>query len=171
MKRIAIQLTAVAAACAFGVTAVQGAANPQSHEAGTQETIAGVAASSPQFSTLVKLVKQAGLVPALSGNTQLTVFAPTDAAFAKVPKTTLSALAKNKTLLRRVLLYHVVKGKVTAAKVVNLASAPTLAGPRITIAVRAGSVYLNGTTRVTKTDIGAANGVIHVVNKVLLPPS
>ena len=171
MKRTALHVTVVAAAAALGVGAGQAAARPQSHAAGTQQTIVGVAASSPQFSTLVTLVKQAGLASALSGKTQLTVFAPTNAAFAKVPKATLAALAADKAMLRKVLLYHVVKGRVTAARVVKLSSAATLAGPRITVAVRSGSVYLNGTTKVTKTDVAASNGVIHVVNKVLLPPS
>ena len=170
MQRITAYL-AVAAAVAFGMTAAQATAAPRAGQAVQHQTIAGVAASSPQFSTLVKLVKQAGLAGALSGNTRLTLFAPTNAAFAKVPKATLAALGADKAALRRVLLYHVVKGKVTAAQVVKLKSAPTLAGPRIAIAVRNGAVYLNGTTKVTKTDVGASNGVIHVVNRVLLPPS
>ena len=68
------------------------------------------------------------------------------------------------------LLYHVVKGNVTAARVVKLRSAKTLAGPRIGIRVRGGAVFLNGSTKVVKTDIGASNGTIHVINKVLLPP-
>jgi len=171
VKRITAHATVVAAAVALGVTAAQATAAPQAREATRQQTIAGVAASSPQFSTLVKLVKQAGLAGALSGSTKLTVFAPTNAAFAKVPKSTLTALAEDRAMLRRVLLYHVVKGKVTAAQVVKLTSAKTLAGPPIAIAVRNGGVYLNGTTKVTKADVGASNGVIHVVNRVLLPPS
>jgi uncharacterized surface protein with fasciclin (FAS1) repeats len=171
MRRIALHITAVAAVCALGATAGSASARPQSSAAGTEQTIVGVAGSSPQFTTLVKLVKQAGLGSALGGQTQLTVFAPTNAAFSKVPKATLAALAQDRTLLRKVLLYHVVKGRVSAAKVVRLSSAKTLAGPRIAVAVRAGSVYLNGTTRVTKTDVAASNGLIHVVNKVLLPPS
>ena len=83
-----------------------------------------------QFKTLVALVKQAGLAGALSGKGPLTVFAPTDAAFAKVPKATLAALGKDKAKLKAVLLYHVVKGKVTAAQVVKLKSATTLEGSR-----------------------------------------
>jgi uncharacterized surface protein with fasciclin (FAS1) repeats len=111
------------------------------------------------------------LVGALSGTGPLTVFAPTDAAFKAVPKATLQKLANDKAALRRVLLYHVVKGNVTAARVVKLRSTRTLAGPSISIRVRSGSVFLNTTTRVVKTDIGASNGTIHVVNKVLLPPA
>ena len=96
------------------------------------------------------------------------MFAPTDAAFAKVPKATLAALAKDKSKLKAVLLYHVAKGKLTAAKVVKLHSVKTLErpvaeGPR---QPRHGHV---GGARVIKTDIGASNGVIHVINKVLIP--
>jgi uncharacterized surface protein with fasciclin (FAS1) repeats len=82
----------------------------------------------------------------------------------------LDRLAADRAALRRVLLYHVVKGNATAARVVKLRSAKTLAGPRIAIRVRGGSVYLNGSTKVLKTDIRASNGTIHVINKVLLPP-
>ncbi len=134
--------------------------------------IAQVAASSPQFSTLVSLLKKAGLVGALSQGTY-TVFAPTNAAFAKLPKSTLTAVGKNPALLKKVLTYHVVKGEAPAAKVVTLngKSVKTLEGQRVKIAVRGGKVYLNGSTRVTKTDVMAANGVIHVINRVLIPAS
>jgi uncharacterized surface protein with fasciclin (FAS1) repeats len=135
-----------------------------------QKNIVGTAAAAGQFKTLLSLSKQAGLVGALSGRGPLTVFAPTDAAFRAVPKATLAKLAKNRAALRRVLLYHVVSGNVTARRVVKLRSAKTLAGPRIAIRVRGGSVFLNRSTRVVKTDIAASNGTIHVVNKVLLPP-
>ena len=90
--------------------------------------IVQTAVAAGQFKTLVALVKQAGLAGALSGKGPLTVFAPTDAAFAKVPKATLAALGKDKAKLKAVLLYHVVKGKVTAAQVVKLKSATTLEG-------------------------------------------
>ena len=118
------------------------------------------------------LAKQAGLVGALSGPGPLTVLAPTDAAFKAVPKATLdSSSPTDRAALRRVLLYHVVKGNVTATRVAKLSSTKTLAGPTISIRVRGGSVFLNGSTRVVKTDIGASNGTIHVINKVLLPPT
>jgi uncharacterized surface protein with fasciclin (FAS1) repeats len=135
-----------------------------------RQNIVGTAAAAGQFTTLLSLAKQAGLVGALSGRGPLTVFAPTDAAFNAVPKATLRQLAADPKALRRVLLYHVVKGNVTAARVVKLATAKTLAGPTISIRVRGGSVFLNGSTKVVKTDIAASNGTIHVVNKVLLPP-
>jgi uncharacterized surface protein with fasciclin (FAS1) repeats len=136
-----------------------------------QQNIVRTAAAAGQFKTLLSLAKQAGLVGALSGRGPLTVFAPTDAAFKAVPKATLAKLAKNRAALRRVLLYHVVKGNVRAQRVVKLRSAKTLAGPRIAIRVRGGSVYLNGSTKVVKTNIAATNGTIHVINKVLLPPA
>ena len=133
-------------------------------------TIAGLAAKSPQLSTLLSLVKRAGLADELSAPGALTVFAPTNAAFAKVPKATLNALAKNRAALRRVLLYHVVAGKVTAAKVVKLRSAKTLAGPSVRISVTGATVRIN-TARVTAADVKASNGVVHVIDRVLLPPA
>lgn len=129
------------------------------------------ASSSGDFKTLVSLVKRAGLTKALTGERKLTVFAPTDAAFKKVPKATLQKLAADRAQLRRVLLYHVVAGNVKAAQVVKLRSAKTLAGPKIRIRVRGERVYLNGTTKVVKTDVGASNGTIHVIDRVLLPPT
>ena len=133
-------------------------------------TIAGLAAKTPQLSTLLSLVKRAGLADELSAPGALTVFAPTNAAFAKVPKATLNALAKNRAALRRVLLYHVVAGRVTAAKVVTLRSAKTLAGPSVRISVMGTTVRIN-TARVTAADVKASNGVVHVIDRVLLPPA
>ena len=132
--------------------------------------IAQVAASSPQFSTLVSLLKKAGLVGALEKGTY-TVFAPTNAAFAKLPKSTLAAVGKDPALLKKVLTYHVVKGKAPAAKVVTLngRSVKTLEGQSVEVAVRGGKVYLNGSAQVTKTDVMASNGVIPVINRVLVP--
>jgi uncharacterized surface protein with fasciclin (FAS1) repeats len=98
------------------------------------------------------------------------VFAPTDAAFKKVPKKTLTALLRNKAKLRAVLLYHVVPGKVTATDVVKLSSAKTLNGKSLRIRVVGSNVFVNN-ARVTKPDVMATNGVIHVVNRVLIPPA
>ena len=136
-----------------------------------QKNIVGTAADAGQFKTLLALAKQAGLVGALSGHGPLTLFAPTDAAFKAVPKATLRTLATNRMALRRVLLYHVVNGNVTAARIVKLHSAKTLAGETISIRVRSGSVFLNRSTRVVKADVAASNGPIHVIDKVLLPPT
>jgi len=128
------------------------------------------AAAAGQFKTLVSLVKQAGLAKTLSGKTRFTVFAPTDAAFAKVPKATLDQLAADKAKLRAVLLYHVVSGRVMAAQVAKLRSAKTLNGATVRIRVSGGMVYVNG-ARVVKANVSASNGVIHVINRVLIPPS
>ena len=128
------------------------------------------AVAAGQFKTLVSLVKQAGLAKTLSGKTRFTVFAPTDAAFAKVPKATLDQLAADKAKLRAVLLYHVVSGRVMAAQVAKLRSAKTLNGATVRIRVSGGMVYVNG-AKVVKANVSASNGVIHVINRVLIPPS
>jgi uncharacterized surface protein with fasciclin (FAS1) repeats len=133
-----------------------------------KRNIVQTAVAAGQFKTLTKLVNEAGLAGALSGKGPLTVFAPTDAAFAKVPKATLAALAKDKAKLRAVLLYHVAKGKLTAAKVVQLHSIKTLNGQSLKVHVSHGTVTVGG-ARLIKTDIGASNGVIHLINKVLIP--
>jgi uncharacterized surface protein with fasciclin (FAS1) repeats len=129
------------------------------------------AVAAGQFKTLIMLAKRAGLAGALSGERKMTVFAPTDSAFRTVPKATLNKLLRNRAQLRRVLLYHVVAGDVRAAQVVQLRRVKTLAGPSVRIQVRGGSVFLNRSTKVVKTDIAASNGTIHVVNRVLLPPA
>ena len=135
-----------------------------------QSNIVQTAAAAGEFKTLVSLVKQAGLAGALSGPGPLTVFAPTDAAFAAVPKATLNELAKNPAKLKAVLLYHVVKGNVTAAQVTKLNSAKTLEGGSVPIRVTSGKVYV-GDAQVTKTNVTTSNGVIHVINRVLIPAS
>ena len=169
-KNSALVLAGIATVTAFLAAGLSSSPRAEAAPAARQN-IVGTAAAAGQFKTLLSLAKQAGLVSALSGRGPLTVFAPTDAAFKGVPKATLQMLAKDRVALRRVLLYHVVKGKVTAARVVKLRSAKTLAGPTITIRVNDGSVFLNGSTKVVKTNINATNGTIHVINKVLLPPA
>ena len=164
MKRITTVIVAVAAIALVSVPAGAVAMGAP------KKNIVQTAASAPQFSTLVKLVKSAGLAGALSGKQKLTVFAPTNAAFKKVPKQTMNKLAHDKKLLRAVLLYHVVKGEVLAKQVVKLHSVKTLNGAKLTIHVRKGSVFVNQ-ARVTKADVLASNGVIHVINAVLIPPS
>ena len=137
-------------------------------EATAPKTIVQTAVAAGSFKTLASLLKKAGLVGTLQGKGPFTVFAPTDAAFANLPKATLAALAKDKAKLRSVLLYHVVKGNVPAAKVVTLRSAKTLNGKSVSIRVTGGKVSVGG-ARVTTADVKASNGVIHVVNKVLIP--
>ena len=123
-----------------------------------------------KFSTLVAAVKAAGLVETLKGAGPFTVFAPTDEAFAKLPTGTLDSLlkAENKTKLANILKYHVVAGKVMAADVVKLHSAKTVEGQDVNIKTVNGAVTVEN-AHVTKTDIEASNGVIHVIDSVLLP--
>lgn len=135
-----------------------------------KRNIVQTAVAAGQFKTLVKLVKRAGLAGALSGKTQLTVFAPTDAAFAKVPQSTLDALMANRAQLRTVLLYHVVKGRVPAAKVTAMTSATTLAKQAVSFVVKDGRVFVND-AQVVKANVGARNGIVHVIDKVLIPKS
>jgi uncharacterized surface protein with fasciclin (FAS1) repeats len=168
-KPLALALAGFAAALAV-FTVSLGDSGAAAAPAARQNVI-GTAAAAGQFKTLLSLVKQARLVGALSGPGPITLFAPTDAAFKAVPKATLRQLAGNEKALRRVPLYHVVEGNFTAARVVALKSTKTLAGPKISIQVRGGSVFLNGSTKVVTTDVPASNGTIHVVNKVLLPPT
>lgn len=131
--------------------------------------IVDTAIAAGSFKTLVTAITQAGLVDTLKGPGPFTVFAPTDEAFAKVPKATLDALLKDKQKLTAVLTYHVVAGKVPAAAVVKQTSAATVNGKVLPIRVNAGMVMVGG-ANVVKTDIAASNGVIHVIDQVLLPP-
>ena len=129
--------------------------------------IVDTAVSAGSFNTLATALKAADLVPTLKGPGPFTVFAPTDAAFAKIPKDQLDALLKDKAKLTSVLTYHVVAGRVLA-KDVKPGSVKTVQGQPITITVDGGKVMVNNAT-VTKTDIIADNGVIHVIDTVLLP--
>ena len=156
---------ALAAIAAVSVAALAPAAGAATHREGN---IVQTAAGAGQFKTLLKLAKQAGLAGALEGKGPLTVFAPTDAAFAKLPKATLAALAHNRKELRAVLLYHVLQGRITAAKLVKLHWVKTLNGQSLRVRVKNGVVTVGG-VRVIKTNIAASNGVIHVINGVLIP--
>jgi uncharacterized surface protein with fasciclin (FAS1) repeats len=134
------------------------------------KTLVEIAASSADFSTLVSLVKAAGLAETLSGEGPFTVFAPTNAAFAKVPKSVLAKLGKNPEALKAVLTYHVVAGKVMAADVVKLkdgTKVKTVNGASITVGLKHGVMV--DKAKVVKTDIVGSNGVIHVIDSVILP--
>jgi uncharacterized surface protein with fasciclin (FAS1) repeats len=135
--------------------------------------IVDTAVAAGSFKTLAAALTAAGLVDTLKGAGPFTVFAPTDEAFAKLPKGTLEDLLKpeNKEKLKGILTYHVVSGKVMAADVVKLKMAKTVNGKEVPIVVNGADVMLNGTTKVTKTDIAASNGVIHVIDSVMLPPA
>ena len=130
--------------------------------------IVETAVSAGSFNTLATALESAGLIDALKGKGPFTVFAPTDAAFAKLPKGTVEALLKDKEKLTAILTYHVVSGEVPASAVVKMNSATTLNGKNVKIAVKDGSVMVNNAT-VTQPDIKASNGIIHVIDTVLLP--
>ena len=134
-------------------------------------TIIDVATADGRFTTLVAAVKTAGLVDTLNGAGPFTVFAPTDDAFKKLPAGTVDSLLKPENLaqLKNILLYHVVSGKVMAADVIKLTSVKTVLGQDVTITVKDGKVYLNGNVQIIITDIPTSNGVIHVIDTVLLP--
>jgi uncharacterized surface protein with fasciclin (FAS1) repeats len=132
--------------------------------------IVDTAVSAGSFKTLTAALEAAGLVETLKGKGPFTVFAPTDAAFAKLPEGTLKSLLMpaNKKKLKAILTYHVVAGNVKAADVIKLSSAKTLNGQSVTIKVVGGKVLINGAT-VVKADIAATNGTIHVIDTVLMP--
>jgi uncharacterized surface protein with fasciclin (FAS1) repeats len=131
------------------------------------KNIVETAIEAGQFNTLVAAVKAAGLVETLSGPGPFTVFAPNDAAFAKIPKPTLDGLLKDKAKLTAILTYHVVSGKVMAKDVMKMKSAKTLQGGSLTIDTSDG-VKVNG-AKVIQADIEVSNGVCHVIDSVLMP--
>ena len=168
MQRIRTILLVSAAVIAVAAAPASARTDINAAPSGAEKNIVQTAVAAGKFKTLASLLKKAGLAGTLQGKGPFTVFAPTDAAFAKVPSATLEALGKDKAKLRSVLLYHVAKGKLTAAKVVKRDSVKTLNGQRVKIRVRDDKVFVGG-ARVTTADVGASNGVIHVINKVLIP--
>ena len=139
---------------------------------GMKPDIVDVAASNEDFSTLVAAVKAAGLVGTLKGDGPFTVFAPTNAAFEALPAGTVESLLKpeNKDKLTSILTYHVVPGAVMASDVVTLSSAATVEGSEVSISTADGAVMVDG-ANVVATDIEASNGVIHVIDAVIMPGS
>ena len=184
-----VRLAAVAIVGALAFVACGGSSDGSSKSSNTSATtgkmeqpaaaqtpggsdIVDTAIAAGGFTTLVKAVQAAGLVDTLKGNGPFTVFAPTDAAFAKLPPGTLNQLLANPAQLEQALLYHVVAGQaVKAADMVKLTSVITAAAKPVTITATNGSVNLNNTSKVTKTDIAATNGVVHVIDTVLIPPT
>lgn len=154
---------AVAAAAAVGI----GSASAHAAETDIVET----AIAAGQFKTLATALDRAGLVSTLKGQGPYTVFAPTDAAFAKLPAGTVDNLLKpeNKAQLTAILTYHVVPGRVMAADVVQLKEAETVNGKMVDVNADGGSVMIND-AKVTAADVTASNGVIHVIDTVILPP-
>lgn len=131
-------------------------------------TIVDTAARTPQLSTLMRLIQDAGLADTLRAAGPMTVFAPTDAAFKAVPAATMAELAANKELLKSVLTYHVLPGKVSAADVKN-GNAKTVQGANVALS-KAGTFVTVEDAVVTTADVNATNGVIHIIDKVLIPP-
>ena len=133
--------------------------------------VVDTAVAAGKFKTLVAAVTAAGLVDTLKGPGPFTVFAPTDDAFAKLPAGTVEDLLKpeNKAKLTAILTYHVVPGKVMAADVVKVKSAKTVNGAEVPVAVAGDVVTLNGSSKITKTDIATSNGVIHIIDSVMIP--
>ncbi len=159
--------TAIAACTALGLLFLQPA-----RAADAPKDIVDTAVAAGSFGTLAAALKAADLVGALKGPGPFTVFAPTDAAFAKLPPGTLDNLLKpeNKDQLKSILLYHVVSGKIMAADIKGTAKPATLQGATLDIKASASGVTVNG-AKVTTADVGASNGVIHVIDAVVLPPN
>lgn len=172
--RIAVLIGALVATASIAVGATAAPSEPSAQSA----TIVGVAAGDKRFSTLVAVVKQAGLVKTLNGKGPFTVFAPTNAAFASLKKNapeTYDAVTTDKALLTKVLTYHVLASRVPSSAAVaaakKMASVKTVQGEKIKLSLKSGKLYLNGSSRVVIADVKASNGVIHAINAVLVPPS
>ena len=158
-------------AAQFVLVAAQASAGNYGDKAQSKD-IVDTAVAAGQFNTLAAALEAADLVGTLKGDGPFTVFAPTDAAFAKLPEGTVESLLKpeNRDQLVAILTYHVVPGKVKAADVVKLSEAKTVNGQAVAITVADSGVQIND-ANVIKTDIGASNGVIHVIDTVILPSS
>jgi uncharacterized surface protein with fasciclin (FAS1) repeats len=172
--RIAVLVGVLAASASVVVGATAAPSKPDAKSA----TIVGVAAGDERFSTLVALVKQAGLVKTLNSKGPFTVFAPTNAAFAALKKNapdTYNAVASDKKLLTKVLTYHVLSGKVDSTAAIAAAkkgaAVKTVQGEKIKLSLKGGKLYLNGSSKVIVADVMASNGVIHAINAVIVPPS
>lgn len=148
------------------------AASSSGSQAQTAGDIIATARGAGSFGTLLAAVEAAGLTATLQGAGPFTVFAPTDAAFAALPAGTVETLLRpeNRARLAAVLTYHVVSGDVRAAQVTTMTSATSVQGAPIAISVENGRVKLNGSATVTTADVAASNGVIHVIDRVILPP-
>ena len=166
MKRLALLVTLAASACGGGSKPAP--VTPPTAEVAATSDIVDTATAAGSFKTLIAAVKAADLVDTLKGPGPFTVFAPTDEAFAKLPPGTVDALLADKAKLAAVLTYHVVAGNVSSAQVSGMTEATTVQGGKIKIDTTSG-VKINNAT-VIKADIAASNGVIHVIDTVLMPP-
>jgi uncharacterized surface protein with fasciclin (FAS1) repeats len=173
--RIAVLLAIVTGTAAFAATAP---AAPVESSSATAKNCVVVASSNKNFSTLVALVQQAGLVKTLSGKGPFTIMAPTNAAFAKLKKTapdTYNAVTTDNALLTKVLTYHVIPAKVPASAAIAVAkkngSVKTVQGEKIKLSLKGSSLFINGNAKVIAPDVRCSNGIIHGINNVLVPPS
>ena len=163
MKSLLIRSIASAAVLTLGIASAKAVTAPQ-------KDIVDTAVAAGSFNTLATALKAAGLIDTLKGKGPFTVFAPTDAAFAKLPAGTVESLLKpeNKAKLVSILTYHVVSGSVSSAQVVKMTSAKTVEGQSVRISSKDGGVMIDN-AKVVKADIAASNGVIHVIDSVILP--
>jgi len=163
MKSFLTRSIAIAAVLTLGVVSAQAGKAPQ-------KDIVDTAVAAGSFNTLATALKAAGLVDTLKGKGPFTVFAPTDEAFAKLPAGTIEDLLKpeNKAKLVSILTYHVVPGAVSSSEVVKMTSAKTVQGQSVKISTKNGGVMINA-ANVVKADVKASNGVIHVIDSVILP--
>jgi len=172
MRKFLIALAAIVlmtSAPAFAHCGACGTDEAHNHDVeAASADIVGVASSAGTFNTLIAAATAAGLVDTLQSVGPYTVFAPTDEAFAKLPEGMVDSLLADPEMLKQVLLYHVVPGTVLANEVVGLSSATTAQGSDIAITVSGGTVMINNAT-VVKTDVMASNGVIHVIDTVIVP--
>ena len=172
MRKLILPIVVLVVALATAAVAVGGTdrSGSQADSAAKRPTknIVQTAVQAGDFDTLVALVKRAGLAKTLSGKGPFTVFAPTDAAFKKVPASTLEALQEDRAALRQVLLYHVAAGRYSAKRVAGLRSIKTLTGDRVKVKVR-GDVVRVGGARVVLANVRTSNGIIHAINRVLIP--
>jgi uncharacterized surface protein with fasciclin (FAS1) repeats len=170
MKRtLLISLAAVALVVSACSTAASPTPAPTPTPAPAGDIVV-VATDAGVFGTLLKAATAAGLVETLQSEGPFTVFAPTDEAFAALPEGTLEALLADPEALKKVLLYHVVEGKITSDQIVGMTTATSVEGSPIAISVKDDTVYLNDSAKVVTADVMASNGVIHIIDAVLLPP-
>lgn len=159
-------------ACMMGLAVAASAPLMAAEESAAKKDIVETAVAAGSFKTLAAALTAAGLVETLKGEGPFTVFAPTDEAFAKLPEGTVESLLKpeNKEQLTNILTYHVISGDVRSEAAVKLDSATALNGKTIKLKVKDGALHLND-SKVTSADIACTNGVIHVIDAVLLPPT
>ena len=171
MRKLILPVVVLVVALATAAVALGGNDSGSTAQPAAKPTknIVQTAVAAGDFDTLVSLVKRAGLAKTLSGKGPFTVFAPTDAAFKKVPASTLEALQKDRAALRNVLLYHVAAGRYPAKRVVKQKSIETLVGQRVKVSTRGDTVRVAG-AKVVQADVRTSNGVIHAINRVLIPP-